>query len=102
MTNKHNFLKYNEYNNEVVLQGNACTIVASYVFCFYSGAHTTTVISLSTISFSGTMQVAAFLLELAFNIFYNLVSTVLSMTVTITVSSCLQMDNQYSYNMVIQ
>ena len=83
----------------LVLQENACT---SYVFCFYPGAHTTTVISLSTVSYSGTLQVAASFLEQAINTFYNLVSTVLSMTVTITVSSCLQIDNQYSYNMVIQ
>ena len=64
------------------LQENACT---SYVFCFYPGAHTTTVISLSTVSFSGTMQVAASLLEQAINIFYNLASTVLSMTVTMKI-----------------
>ena len=83
----------------LVLQGNACTIVASYVFCFYPGAHTTTVISLSTVSFSGTMQVAAFLLEQAINIHFTTWHPlhVLSMTVTITVSSCLQMDNQCSY-----
>ena len=57
----------------------------NYVFCTYPGAHTTTVINLSTVSFSGTMQVAACLLEQAINIFYNLASIVLSMTVTMKI-----------------
>ena len=71
----------NVANNEVSSTRNCM----HYVFCFYPGAHTTAVINLRTIVFSGTMQVAASLLEQAINIFYNLASTVLSMSVTMKI-----------------
>ena len=73
VANEDNFLKY-EYTNEVSSHQEVL-----YTFCFYPGVHTTAVTGLLTVkcrigaavSFSVTMQVVAFLLEQAINMFYN-------------------------------